>query len=134
MWLHITLWKGDGNNRIFTRLSGRYLENPMLPSGLALAGANTWLKNKPLPREAEDGILTAEDVSGMDLSNTELVVLSACETGLGDVHTGEGVFGLRRAFVLAGAQTLVMSLWKVPDEQTKDLMIDFYNGILAGKH
>jgi CHAT domain-containing protein len=69
----------------------------------------------------------------MDLSNTELVVLSACDTGLGDVLTGEGVFGLRRAFVLAGAQTLVMSLWKVPDEQTKELMINFYNHLLAGK-
>jgi CHAT domain-containing protein len=105
----------------------------LLRSGLALAGANTWLQHRLLPSDAEDGILTAEDVSGMDLSNTELVVLSACETGLGKVLTGEGVFGLRRAFVLAGAQTLVMSLWKVPDEQTMDLMIDFYNHILAGK-
>jgi CHAT domain-containing protein len=114
------------------RLSGEGLENPLLRSGLALAGANTWLQHGKLPTEAEDGILTAEDVSGMDLSSTELVVLSACETGLGEVHTGEGVFGLRRAFVLAGAQTLVMSLWKVPDEKTTNLMIKFYNGILAG--
>ena len=69
----------------------------------------------------------------MDLSSTQLVVLSACETGLGDILVGEGVFGLRRAFVLAGAQTLVMSLWKVPDKQTKDLMIAFYTQLLAGK-
>ena len=115
------------------RLSGQNLENPMLRSGLALAGANTWLQQGLLPKEAEDGILTAEDVSGMDLSNTQLVVLSACETGLGQVLTGEGVYGLRRAFVLAGAQTLVMSLWKVPDEQTKELMVDFYQRMLSGR-
>ena len=78
-------------------------------------------------------MLTAEDVSGLDLLATELVVLSACETGLGEVRTGEGVFGLRRAFVLAGAKTLVMSLWKVPDAQTRELMEDFYRRILQGE-
>ncbi len=115
------------------RLSGAGLENPLLRSGLALAGANTWLKGETLPPEAEDGILTAEDVSGLDLLATELVVLSACETGLGEVQVGEGVFGLRRAFMLAGAKTLVMSLWKVPDKQTQELMSDFYRRILAGE-
>ena len=105
----------------------------MLRSGLALAGANTWLAHGQPPPEAEDGLLTAEDVSGLDLGGTELVVLSACETGLGEVRTGEGVFGLRRAFVLAGARTLVMSLWKVPDEQTQELMDDFYERALAGQ-
>jgi CHAT domain-containing protein len=114
------------------RLSGPMMENPMLRSGLALAGANTWLKAGNLPEEAEDGLLTAEDVTGLDLLATELVVLSACETGLGHVHVGEGVFGLRRAFVLAGAKTLVMSLWKVPDEPTRELMEDFYGRLLAG--
>ena len=107
------------------------LENPLLRSGLALAGANSWLHEKPLPAEAEDGILTAEDVSGLNLLGTELVVLSACETGLGEVQVGEGVFGLRRAFVLAGAKTLVMSLWEVPDQQTQELMKDYYKRILA---
>ena len=109
------------------------MENPMLRSGLALAGANTWLKAGNLPEEAEDGLLTAEDVTGLDLLATELVVLSACETGLGQVHVGEGVFGLRRAFVLAGAKTLVMSLWKVPDEPTRELMEAFYGRLLAGQ-
>ena len=84
------------------------------------------------PKEAEDGILTAEDVSGLDLLATDLVVLSACETGLGALHASEGVYGLRRTFVLAGAKTLVMSLWRVPDGETKDLMIDFYASILRG--
>jgi CHAT domain-containing protein len=115
------------------RLSGPLMENPMLRSGLALAGANTWLRAGNPPEEAEDGLLTAEDVTGLDLLATELVVLSACETGLGQIHAGEGVFGLRRAFVLAGAKTLVMSLWKVPDEATRELMEDFYGRLLAGQ-
>jgi len=115
------------------RLSGLNLENPLLRSGLALAGVNTWLKGQSPPPDAEDGLLTAEDVTGMDLLDTELVVLSACETGLGEVRTGEGVFGLRRSFVLAGADTLVMSLWKVPDQQTRELMEEFYSRILTGE-
>jgi CHAT domain-containing protein len=115
------------------RLLGAGLENPLLRSGLALAGVNSWLEGGSPPVEAEDGLLTAEDVSELDLLDTDLVVLSACETGLGKIHVGEGVFGLRRAFVLAGAKTLVMSLWKVPDQQTQELMVDFYGRILAGQ-
>ncbi len=100
------------------RLAERHIANPLLRSGLALTGVNTWLQRGDLPPEAEDGLLMAEDVTGLDLLDTELVVLSACDTGLGDIHAGEGVFGLRRAFVIAGAKTLVMSLWKVPDHAT----------------
>jgi hypothetical protein len=112
---------------------GPVQENPLLRSGLILAGYNTWRQGGRLPDAAEDGMLTAEDVTGMDLLDTELVVLSCCDTGLGEIRTGEGVFGLRRAFVIAGAKTLVMSLWKVPDEQTRALMVDFYHRVLAGE-
>jgi CHAT domain-containing protein/tetratricopeptide (TPR) repeat protein len=118
------------------RPAGSRLENPLLRSGLLLAGFNTWInQGRPPepPAPAEDGMLTAEDVTGMDLLDTELAVLSACETGLGQIHIGEGVFGLRRAFAVAGAKTLVMSLWKVPDEQTQQLMVDFYQRILKGE-
>lgn len=107
--------------------------NPLLRAGLALAGINTWVREGVLPPDAEDGLLTAEDVSGLDLLATELVVLSACETGLGEVRTGEGVFGLERAFTLAGTKTLVMSLWSVPDDATRELMQDFYTRILSGE-
>jgi CHAT domain-containing protein/tetratricopeptide (TPR) repeat protein len=113
------------------RLPAQGLENPLLRSGLALSGVNTWLQGDTPPAEAEDGLLTAEDVSGLDLVETELVVLSACETGLGAIHTGEGVFGLRRAFTVAGAKTLVMSLWKVPDLATAFLMDRLYDGLLT---
>jgi CHAT domain-containing protein len=113
------------------RLGGPGMENPMLRSGLALAGANAFLQGKTTLPEAEDGLLTAEDVAGLDLLDTELVVLSACETGLGAVHLGEGVFGLRRAFVVAGARTLVMSLWKVPDLATAFLMDRLYDNLLC---
>ena len=108
-------------------------ENPMLRSGLALAGANSFLDRKALPPDAEFGILTAEDVTGLNLQGTELVVLSACDTGLGDVVSGEGVFGFRRAFGLAGARMLIVSLWKVADAETRELMQLFYQQWLQGE-
>ncbi|TCR16066.1 CHAT domain-containing protein [Streptomyces sp. BK205] len=84
---------------------------PLLNTGLALASANTWLSRGHLPDLAEDGLLTATDLATMDLSGTELVVLSACDTGRGLVAVGQGVYGLRRSVGIAGARTLVMSLW-----------------------
>ena len=111
------------------------LENPMLRSGIALAGANLTLAGKRIAvPDAEDGILTAADVvSELDLASTALVVLSACETGLGEVEVGEGVFGLSRSFGLAGAQTLVMSLWQVDDTVTQETMDLFYTHLAAGR-
>jgi len=112
--------------------AGVLLDDPLSRSGLALSGVNTWLADGDLDPDADDGLLTAVDVSSLDLLGTEMVVLSACETGLGEARSGEGVFGLRRAFVLAGARSLIMSLWRVPDFETQDLMVDFYRRVLAG--
>jgi CHAT domain-containing protein len=108
------------------------LKNPMYRSGLALAGANVALAGKTIS-EQEDGILTAEEVSSLDLDGTELVVLSACETGLGEAKGGEGVLGLRRAFVQAGAENLVMALWQVPDNATQELMKTMYENYFNGE-
>jgi CHAT domain-containing protein len=104
------------------------IENPMLRSGFVLAGANRSLQITD--KQMEDGIVTAEEILGLRLRGTDMVVLSACDTGLGDVKTGEGVFGLRRAFDQAGAKSLIMSLWAVPDKETRELMVEFYNNII----
>ena len=104
-------------------------KNPMMRSGLVFAGAN--MSSDSLKSHIEDGILTAYEVSLLDLQNTELVVLSACETGLGDVKGSEGVYGLQRAFKIAGAKHLIMSLWQVPDKETKEFMEQFYTSYLA---
>ncbi len=104
-------------------------EDPMMRSGLALSGANiAWLGKQTLPDE-NDGVLLAKEVSQLNLSNTKLVVLSACQTALGDITTGEGVFGLQRGFKQAGVDYIVASLWEVPDTDTKDLMVAFFNNL-----
>jgi len=108
-------------------------DDAMITSGLALAGANNWLAGEAIPAAFEDGILTAEDVATLNLLETDLVVLSACRSGSGDVVTGEGVFGLRRAFFAAGVRTVIMTLWKVPDTETKDLMVHFYQALKRGQ-
>jgi CHAT domain-containing protein len=102
------------------------LQNPLLRSGLALAGANV---NKTA---ADNGILTALEASDLNLWGTKLVTLSACDTGVGEVKNGEGVYGLRRAFILAGTESLVMSLWPVSDYVTRQLMTQYYTGLKNG--
>lgn len=117
------------------RLQGPGMENPLLRSGLAMAGAQTYLDHgfASLPAAAEDGLLNADDVVGLDLIDTELVVTSACDTALGDVQAGEGVMGLRRAFVLAGAKSMVMSLWRVDDGVAVETMDRYYHHLLNGE-
>ena len=103
-------------------------ENPGLLSGLVLAGVNL-----PPKGNGDDGILTASEVAELDLTGVELAILSACETGLGKTAGGEGIFGLQRAFQLAGARTVVASSWKVPDLSTKELMVRFYGNLWEKK-
>jgi len=113
---------------------GSLTENPLLYSGLAMAGANrTILGEWDSESETEDGILTALEASGLNLVGTELVVLSACQSGVGRVVNAEGVYGLRRAFQHAGARSIVMSLYDVPDQSTATLMERFYTNWLSGK-
>jgi CHAT domain-containing protein len=112
----------------------KYGNQPLMRSGLIMAGGKyAWNNGKPYSPHMEDGILTAYEVSQMDLNGTELVVLSACETALGDVAGYEGVFGLQRAFKIAGAKYLIMSLWQVRDRETQELMASFYHHWLEKK-
>lgn len=149
-----TIFEGEaGNEESFRALSGRGNEiihvathgfflpiekarngnyNSMSRSGLILSGGNRAWRGDAVPDGVEDGILTAAEISTLDLRGADLVVLSACDTGLGEV-SGEGVFGLQRAFKMAGAGTLVMSLWKVHDDATALMMSEFYANLFAGK-
>ncbi|MBZ0166141.1 MAG: CHAT domain-containing protein [Candidatus Omnitrophica bacterium] len=127
----------DDQNRTNTLRDGVVPENPMHQSGLALAGADRtirhWQQGLSEPVR-DDGLVTADEVSLLDLHDTWLVFLSACDTGLGDAQTGEGVFGLRRGFLQAGARHLIMSLWNIPDEgHTPKIVRDIYGKILQGE-
>jgi len=126
-----------------TRIAGveaeKLHENPLLRSGLLLSGSENSLKKyavedaiimQDIDVNREDGIFTAYEASNLNLANTEMVVLSACETGLGEIQAGQGVFGLQRAFQVAGAQNVIMSLWTVNDETTRMLMTEFYSNWL----
>lgn len=122
----VFLIKGDLN-------SPHLMEDKALTrTGLLFSGANNALSGKKIPEGVEDGILTAREISGLDFRGLDLIVMSACQTGLGEI-TGDGVFGLQRGFKKAGANTLLMSLWKVDDKATQILMTKFYEEFLSGK-
>jgi CHAT domain-containing protein len=108
-------------------------EDPLLRSGLVFAGGNYAWSGKTPVDGVEDGIATAYEISQLNLSNTELLVLSACETALGDIKGTEGVFGLQRAFKMAGVKKMIVSLWQVPDKETAELMTTFYTYWMKGK-
>jgi len=117
----LTDFEINNNEQIFGIDVDRFVDNPLLRSGLIFSES-----------ENESGILTANEVKNMDFDATDLVVLSACETGAGEIKNGEGVYGLQRAFQIAGANTVVMSLWKVDDLATQEFMGKFYEYIVQG--
>ena len=125
-------------NRFYTSnpLTSTYISNEVSPlkrSGLLLAGGNKAWRGEPIPAGVEDGVLTAEEIASLDLRSCDVVVLSACETGLGEI-TDEGVYGLQRAFKNAGVNTIIMSLWEVDDDATSFMMQSFYRNLINGMY
>lgn len=118
-------------NYSFIDFESEDTDKSLTHTGLLFSGANNVLKGKPAPNGYEDGILTAKEIADTDLSNFDLVVMSACQTGLGEIQS-EGVFGLQRGFKKAGVQTIVMSLWNIDDAATQMLMTEFYRNLLSG--
>lgn len=126
--------KKDAKSNFFSDLkSNTYNDCHLFYSGLLFSGANNVWTGEKIATEVEDGILTANEISHLDLSNVSLAVLSACETGLGDISKVDGVYGLQRGLKRAGVETILMSLWKVDDEATQILMVEFYRNLMSGK-
>lgn len=126
------------NDRQYSRLqseadTSRWLYNPLMRCGLALSGAKHICIGESIPNDIEDGILTGEEIAGLDLTGTNLLILSACQTGLGEVH-GDGIYGLQHGFKAAGVGTIIMSLWEVDDEATSIMMQSFYRNLVKGKN
>ncbi|WP_418264189.1 CHAT domain-containing protein [Flavobacterium faecale] len=123
----------DDSNTMNRNMHYKISDDPMMRAGLLFAGANKYWGKPTEKTITDDGILTASEIANLDLSACQLVVLSACETGLGEINGAEGVFGLQRAFKMAGVKNIIMSLWKVPDVQTAELFAVFYKECFAGK-
>ena len=121
-----------GNNKYIPYAGHANNKEPLLRTGLVLTGANQVWRYNRVPKNVDDGTLSGLEISNLDLSTTNVVVLSACETGLGDIDGSEGVYGLQRAFKMAGVDIIIMSLWQVPDTETAEFMNLFYSNWLGG--